>query len=74
LWKYKHKTKEVTRDKCIPLGIKKNNVSPKFIIPIENTTLKDHIRTKVRKYWTLITMEHMETKEIHNYAINLNNW
>ncbi len=42
LWKYKHKTKEVTRDKCIPLGIKDDNVPPKFVIPIENTTLKDH--------------------------------
>jgi len=28
----------------------------------------------VKKYWTLTTMEHMETKEIHNYAIDLNNW
>jgi hypothetical protein len=28
----------------------------------------------VRKYWTLTTMEHMETKEIHNYVIDLNNW
>jgi len=28
----------------------------------------------VRKYWTLKTMEHMETKEIHNYAIDLNTW
>jgi hypothetical protein len=28
----------------------------------------------VKKYWTLITMEHMETKEIHNYAIDLNKW
>jgi len=28
----------------------------------------------VKKYWTLITMEHMETKEIHNYVINLNKW
>ncbi len=28
----------------------------------------------VKKYWTLTTMEHMETKEIHNYAINLNSW
>jgi len=28
----------------------------------------------VRKYWTLTTMEHMETKEIHNYVINLNKW
>jgi hypothetical protein len=28
----------------------------------------------VRKYWTLTTMEHMETKEIHNYVIDLNKW
>ncbi len=28
----------------------------------------------VRKYWTLTTMEHMETKKIHNYVIHLNNW
>jgi hypothetical protein len=28
----------------------------------------------VRKYWTLITMEHMEIKEIHNYVINLTRW
>jgi hypothetical protein len=29
----------------------------------------------VKKYWTLTTMEqHMETKEIHNYVINLNKW
>jgi hypothetical protein len=26
----------------------------------------------VKKYWTLTIMEHMETKEIHNYVINLN--
>jgi hypothetical protein len=26
----------------------------------------------VRKYSTLTTIEHTETKEIHNYAINLN--
>jgi hypothetical protein len=25
----------------------------------------------VRIYWTLTTMEHMETKEIYNYAIDL---
>jgi hypothetical protein len=25
----------------------------------------------VRKYLTLTTMEHVETKEIHNYVINL---
>jgi hypothetical protein len=28
----------------------------------------------VKKYWTLITMEHMKTKEIHNYVIDLNKW
>jgi hypothetical protein len=28
----------------------------------------------VRKSWTLTSMEHMETKEIHNYAVNLNKW
>jgi hypothetical protein len=28
----------------------------------------------VRKYWTLTTMGHMETKEIHNYVIDLNKW
>jgi hypothetical protein len=28
----------------------------------------------VRKYWTLITMEHTETKDIHDYVINLNKW
>ncbi len=42
LWKYIKKTKEVTRDKYIPLGIKDDNVPPKFIVPIENTTLKNH--------------------------------
>jgi hypothetical protein len=42
LWKYKHKTKEVRRNKCIPLGIKNDNVPPKFVVPVENTTLKDH--------------------------------
>ncbi len=26
----------------------------------------------VRKYITLTTMKHMETKDIHNYVINLN--
>ncbi len=31
-----------TKDKCIPLGIKYNNVTSKFVIPIENATLKDH--------------------------------
>ncbi len=29
----------------------------------------------VKKYETLMTMEHMETKEIHNnYVIDLNKW
>jgi hypothetical protein len=28
----------------------------------------------VGKYWTLITMELMETKYIHNYVIDLNKW
>jgi hypothetical protein len=28
----------------------------------------------VRKYLSLIFMEHMETKEIHNYVTNLNKW
>jgi hypothetical protein len=42
LWKYKHKTKEVTRDKWIPLGIKDDNVPSKVVILVENTTLKDH--------------------------------
>jgi hypothetical protein len=41
LGKYKHKTKEVTRNKCIPLGIKNDNIPPKVIVPIENTTLKN---------------------------------
>jgi hypothetical protein len=36
------KTKEVTRDKCIPLRIKDDNVPPKLITPIENATLKNH--------------------------------
>jgi hypothetical protein len=32
----------ITRDKCIPLGIKDDNVPPKFVVSIENATLKDH--------------------------------
>jgi len=28
----------------------------------------------VRKYWTLTIMEHMETKEIHNYVIDIKKW
>ncbi len=28
----------------------------------------------VKKYWILTTMEHMETKDIHNYVIDLNKW
>jgi hypothetical protein len=59
---------KVARDKCIPLGIKDDNVPPKFVVPIENVTLKDHNSYKSG----LTTMEHMETKEIHNYGINLN--
>jgi hypothetical protein len=35
-------TKEVTRDKCIPLGIKDDNIPPKSVVPIENATLKNH--------------------------------
>jgi hypothetical protein len=35
-----NKKKEIIRDKC--LGIKDDNVPPKFVIPIENVTLKDH--------------------------------
>jgi len=27
----------------------------------------------VKKYWTLTIIKHMETKEIHNYVIDLNN-
>jgi len=42
LWKYTHKTKEVTKDKCIPLGIKDDNIPPKFVVSIENITPKDH--------------------------------
>jgi len=34
--------KEITRDKCIPLGIKDVNVPTKFVVSIENVTLKDH--------------------------------
>jgi len=41
LWKYKKK-KEITKNKCILLGIKDVNIPPKFVIPIENVTLKDH--------------------------------
>jgi hypothetical protein len=33
---------KITRDKCIPLGIKDDKVPPKFVVPIENATLKDH--------------------------------
>ncbi len=33
---------EVTRDKCIPLGIKDDNVPPKFVLLVENTTLNHH--------------------------------
>jgi hypothetical protein len=37
-----HKTKEIARDKCIPLGIKDDNAPPKFIVLIENITQKNH--------------------------------
>jgi hypothetical protein len=33
---------KITKDKCIPLGKKDDNVPPKFVILIENATLKDH--------------------------------
>jgi len=36
------KTKEITRDKCRFLKIKDDNVPPKFIVPIEDATLKNH--------------------------------
>jgi hypothetical protein len=42
LWKYKHKTKEVTTNKCVLLAIKDDNAPPKFVIPVENVTLKNH--------------------------------
>ncbi len=42
LWKYKQKKIKITRDKCVPLRIKDDNVPPKFIVPIENATLKNH--------------------------------
>jgi hypothetical protein len=29
-------------DKCIHLGIKDDNTPPKFVVLVENTTLKDH--------------------------------
>jgi hypothetical protein len=37
-----NKKKEITRDKCISLWIKDVNVPPKFVVPIENATLKEH--------------------------------
>jgi hypothetical protein len=42
------KKEKVTRDKCIPLGIKDDNVPPKFVVPIENATLKNHNSYKSR--------------------------
>jgi hypothetical protein len=42
LWKCKHKIKEVTRDKCIPSWIKNEDIPSKFIVLVENTTLKDY--------------------------------
>jgi hypothetical protein len=41
-----NKKKEITKNKCIPLGIKDANVPPKFIVSIENATLKDHTSCK----------------------------
>jgi hypothetical protein len=57
------KTKEVTRDKCIPLRIKDDNIPPKFIVPIENATLKNHNLYK-NGLENIKLLEHMETKEI----------
>ncbi len=48
LWKYKHKTKKITKDKCIILRIKYDNIPPKFVIQVENTTLKYHNSYKSR--------------------------
>jgi hypothetical protein len=60
------------KNTCIPLGIKDDNTPPKFVIPIENTTLKDHNSYKNGlKILNFNNMEHMETKDIHNYAIDL---
>jgi hypothetical protein len=47
LWKYKHKRKEVTIDKCTPLGIKDDNTPSKFVVLVENTTPKYHNHTKM---------------------------
>jgi hypothetical protein len=33
---------KITRDECIPLRIKDDNIPPKFVIAIKNVTLKDH--------------------------------
>ncbi len=33
---------EVTKDKCIPLRIEDDNVPPKFVVLIQNATLKNH--------------------------------
>ncbi len=46
MWKYKQ-LKKKKKDKCIPLWIKDDNVPPKFVVPIENATLKDQTQTKV---------------------------
>jgi hypothetical protein len=43
LWKYKHKTKEIIKYK----GIKYDNVPPKFVVSVENTTLKNKTHTKM---------------------------
>jgi len=38
--------KKKTKNKSIPLGIKDANVPPKFIVSIENATLRDHTSYK----------------------------
>jgi len=54
--------------------IKDDNVPQKFVIPIENATLKHHnsYKSGLKNIKLLTTMEHMETKEIHNYGIDPN--
>jgi len=37
-----YEKKEITRDKGILLGIKDVNIPSKFVVPIENATLKYH--------------------------------
>jgi len=38
-----------------------------------NTCIITFKQKWIKIYWILTTMEHMETKETHNYAIDLNN-